>query len=362
MSNYCFFNTVKAWGGGEKWHLEVASYLHEKGENVIVVAAPHSPLSEKAIALGITVKTIRLSNLSFLNPVVLIRIAYFLKRNKVKSLVMNSPRDLKSAGIASKLIKAPLIIFRRGSDIPVKNNLLNRFLYQRVVHKVLVNSAATKASLNKNNKDIVPDRKIHLVPNGIDSKIFLESKTNKLYERQGDEFILCTLGRLVAQKNHSFLLNLAVELKQRGVCFKLIIGGAGPLEKALKESAREKMLLKEVLFLGFIEESKNLYNSADIFVLSSLWEGFGYVLAEASLCELPCVAFDLSSNAQIIQDGKTGLLVPEGDVNRFADAIEKLCKNEHLRKEMGKEAKRFVKNNFEATDIFDKLEAVIRPK
>jgi glycosyltransferase involved in cell wall biosynthesis len=74
------------------------------------------------------------------------------------------------------------------------------------------------------------------------------------------------------------------------------------------------------------------------------------------------VAFDLSSNAQIIQDGKTGLLVPEGDVNRFADAIEKLCKNEHLRKEMGKEAKRFVKNNFEATDIFDKLEAVIRPK
>jgi glycosyltransferase involved in cell wall biosynthesis len=146
------------------------------------------------------------------------------------------------------------------------------------------------------------------------------------------------------------------------MCFKLIIGGAGPLEKALKDSAREKMLLKEVLFLGFIEESKNLYNSADIFVLSSLWEGFGYVLAEASLCELPCVAFDLSSNAQIIQDGKTGLLVPEGDVNRFADAIEKLCKNEHLRKEMGKEAKRFVKNNFEATDIFDKLEAVIRPK
>ena len=144
--------------------------------------------------------------------------------------------------------------------------------------------------------------------------------------------------------------------------FKLIIGGAGPLEEALKESAREKALLKEVLFLGFIEEPKNFYNSADLFVLSSFWEGFGYVLAEASLCELPSVAFDLSSNAQIIQEGKTGTLVPEGDITHFADAIEKLCKNESLRIEMGRAAKRFVKDNFEATDIFEKVEAVIRPK
>lgn len=362
MSNYCFFNTVKAWGGGEKWHLEMANYLHKKGKNVLVVAAPNSPLSEKAMALGITVKTIKLSNLSFLNPLVLIYIAHILKSNKVKSLVMNSPRDLKSAGLASKLIKSPLIIFRRGSDIPVKNNFLNRFLYQQVVHRVLVNSAATKASLNKKNKSMVPDIKIHLVPNGIDSGVFLGGAVNKLYERQDDEFVLCTLGRLVAQKNHSFLLNLASELKQRGMCFKLIIGGTGPLEKALKESAREKALLNEVLFLGFIEEPKNIYNSADLFVLSSFWEGFGYVLAEASLCELPSVAFDLSSNAQIIQEGKTGNLVPEGDITHFADAVEKLCKNEPLRKEMGRAAKRFVKDNFEATDIFEKVEAVIRPK
>ena len=65
MTNYCFFNTVKTWGGGEKWHLEVASYLHSKGQKVILVAAPNSSLAEKARTIGITVETISLSNLSF---------------------------------------------------------------------------------------------------------------------------------------------------------------------------------------------------------------------------------------------------------------------------------------------------------
>jgi glycosyltransferase involved in cell wall biosynthesis len=361
MSNYCFFNSVKAWGGGEKWHLEVATYLHNKGQKVLLIAAPNSPLAEKAKTKGINVQTIKLSNVSFLNPFILLRIARLLNGFKIESLIMNSPRDLKCAGLASKLINSPKIIFRRGSDIPIQDSALNRFLYQRVVDKVLVNSEATKRSLNKNNSQMVPVQKIELVPNGIDTNQFLEGQVSKVYEKQKDEFVLCTLGRLVPQKNHNFLIDVAVALKKRELKFKLIIGGSGKLETALRDTAKQKGILSEVVFAGFIEKPKDLYLSGDVFLLSSLWEGFGYVLAEAGLCELPTVAFNVSSNAQIIQEGKTGFLIEEGAVDLFAEAIIRLAKNDDLKNKMGKRAKRFVADNFEAKNIFEKVEAVIRP-
>ena len=359
MVNYCFFNTVSAWGGGEKWHLDVASYLHGKGFSVLVVAAPSSALAVKAKSLGIEVSFIKLSNLSFLNPVVIYRIIRLLKQYDVDHLIMNSPRDLKSAGIAARLIKLPKVIFRRGSDIAIKNNILNRFLYHSVVHKVLVNSPATQASLNANNAQLVAKSKIKLIPNGIDSGKFLGAPFSPIYTKKAEEFVLCTLGRLVPQKNHDFLIDVARELKKKKLRFKLVIGGSGPLEVHLKQKARESGVAENILFTGFIEQPKDLYMSGDVFVLPSMWEGFGYVLAEAGLCSLPSIAFNISSNSQIIQDGKTGVLVTKQNPLSFADAVIKLSENEKLRQEMGAAAKRFVKKNFEAEDIFKEIERVI---
>ena len=65
MTNYCFFNTVKAWGGGEKWHLETAYYLQSKGNNVVLFLFPGSELEKRAKELNLNVVPIRLNNLSF---------------------------------------------------------------------------------------------------------------------------------------------------------------------------------------------------------------------------------------------------------------------------------------------------------
>ena len=359
MTRYCFFNSVEAWGGGEKWHLEVAHHLHKKGERVLLIVMPGSELDKKARALGLHVLCFRLSNLSFLNPIVLFRIASIFRKHKINSLVMNSPRDLKCAGFAAKIASVEQIVFRRGSDIPVKDTALNRFLYQSIVSKVLVNSLATKRSLNKHNKNLVANNKIFLVPNGIDALQFLEGSIDTVYSKQENEIVLCTLGRLVDQKNQSFLIDLAAEIKQRGLKIKVIIGGEGPLKSSLELKAKGLGVHDDVLFPGFIERPKDLYHSGDIFVLPSLWEGFGYVIAEAGLCALPTVAFDISSNSQIIQDGKTGLLISKGNLSCFADAVVKLAEDKLLRAEMGRAAKSFVQQNFEAKNIFKEVEAVI---
>ena len=69
MKTTCFFNSTKAWGGGEKWHFETSSYLHKKGHSVMVIAHIHSELFKRLKKTTVKCIGIHVSNLSFLNPI-----------------------------------------------------------------------------------------------------------------------------------------------------------------------------------------------------------------------------------------------------------------------------------------------------
>ena len=99
-----------------------------------------------------------------------------------------------------------------------------------------------------------------------------------------------------------FLIPVALELKKRGVPFQFLIGGKGSQETILKSLIDENDLTNVFHFLGFLDNPKDLLMSSDVFLLPSLWEGFGYVIVEASLCELPVIAFDVSSNGEVINE------------------------------------------------------------
>ena len=110
---------------------------------------------------------------------------------------------------------------------------------------------------------------------------------------------------------------------------------------------------------GFISEPIPFLMGGDIFVLPSLWEGFGYVLAEAAYCELPVVAFNLSSNPEVIPHEKAGFLTEAEDVEAFGDALEKLLRNPGLRRNMGDYARQYVTTTFERKKILAKIEAYL---
>lgn len=354
MSSFCFLNTVNEWGGGEKWHLEVAHYLHAQGHRVLVMAQSGSALQHRATALGIKVHVIALSNLSFLNPFTINGMVKVLKDQQVDSIVLNLSRDLKCGGIAAKIAGVKNIIFRRGSDRPVRNYFINRFLYQKIISRVLTNSQATKNSILSNGTSLISPEKIAVIPNGIDTTTFIEKAFIPLVDNNDNNFTLAALGRLVPQKNFEFLIPVAVELKKRGIPFQMLIGGKGEQEGLLKSMVVENDLENEITFTGFIENPKDLLMCADVFLLPSLWEGFGYVVIEASLSGLPVVAFDISSNSQVVTE-TSGFLTPPHQVQAFSDKIEYLYLNPTKRIEMGKAGQAFVKNNFESDTIFQKI-------
>lgn len=359
MATICFFNTTDSWGGGEKWHLETCNYMHQKGYKVLFVCNQDSELSKRLCTTQIPYVEVQLSNLSFINPLKVKGIQQIFTKHKVETLLMNLSRDVKAAGLAAKKAGVVHIIYRRGSAIPIKNSFLNRYYFKNIITAILANSEATKTTVLANNPNLFPKEKITVIYNGIDIEGFLDKAYSPVYSKTEDELVLVNLGRLEFQKNQKFLIHLAAELKQRGLNFKIVIGGDGRLKEELQALAQTLAVSDFILFPGFIQNPKDLMYGGDIFVLSSLWEGFGYVLAEAALCKKPTIAFDISSNPEVVIDGKTGFLTPVDNVKAFADKVQFYHKNKQQIADMGAAAFNFAKATFDSKGILHQIEQYI---
>lgn len=333
---------------------------------VLLVAHRKGALYQKAQAIGIPVHGLESSNLSFLNPLKVYRLKQFFKRKSFEVVLMNLSRDVKLAGIAAKWTQIPRIIYRRGSDIPVRNTWLNRLLFGKVVNEVLVNSTATAGSLLVNNPQLFPKDKIKVAYNGLDLKAMEdqlhshEQKKTATYDfGPGDPVHLVNLGRLEAQKNQGFLIEVAKELRSRGLEFRLHIGGEGRLRNELEDKIDRGGLHEHVQLHGFIDAPLAFLQGADIFLLPSFWEGFGYVLAEAAFVRKPVVAFNISSNPEVIPNGKAGILTPAGDCSAFCDAVQTLMESPEKRKSMGDYGHDYVSRNFERQKIMADISAYL---
>lgn len=335
----CFFNSTKAWGGGEKWHFDIAARLHAKFGNVFVVAGTRSELGKRLIKTDIPHLLISIGNLSFLNIFKILKLIRLFRRERPDILILNLPADLKAAGIAARLSGVRRIIYRRGSAIAVRNSFLNRLLFKYVIDDIIANSDETARTLLLENLKLFPRDKIHVVYNGVDWEKFDALLQTPVYRSQQVKTVLGNAGRLVPQKGQDILIDVAKRLKQKGYCFEIVIAGDGKLKDHLIQMAREGGVAEHLRFLGFVENMPQFLNSIDIFLLPSHWEGFGYVIAEAMYCEKPVVAFNVSSNPEIVSNNETGFLVDHGDVEAFVVKTELLILDAGLRQEMGLKAR-----------------------
>lgn len=105
-----------------------------------------------------------------------------------------------------------------------------------------------------------------------------------------DTFVVGHIGRFVAQKNHTFLIDIFNELHKTKKNSILILIGQGPIQNEIKEKVEELELKDFVKFIGQVTNANDYYNAIDIFVFPSIYEGLGMVLIEAQANELPCIA------------------------------------------------------------------------
>jgi glycosyltransferase involved in cell wall biosynthesis len=250
-------------------------------------------------------------------------------------VIMNLPADLKSAGIAAWQAGIKNRIYRRGNAKPIRDSFSNRFLFRSIITAIIANSEETKRSILQENPRLFPSDKIKVLYNGIDLEKFDGMHNERIIQNQGDQVILGSAGRLSHEKGHHFLIEMALNLKLRKTPFRLLIAGEGPSRKGLIDKCLKMGLENEILFTGFITNIKSFMESVDIFILPSLWEGFGYVSIEAMASCKPIVAFRTGSNPEIIEDRKSGYLVNCFDISELADKVNILIKDSRLRRSFG---------------------------
>jgi glycosyltransferase involved in cell wall biosynthesis len=355
----CFFNSNKAWGGGEKWHFSTAMELKRRGYNTLVVTNLRSELRTKAVNERLNVYSFVIGNLSFLNPLKLLVLYFFFKSKKVDTIIMNLPADLKSAGIAAKLAGVKNIMYRRGMPHPIRSTWLNRFLFEKVLTKVIVNSEEIGRSLAVGNESWFPKEKMVLVYNGVDTSARIDT-SKVLYQKKNNEFVIGNAGRLTSQKGQKYLLEMAEILKSKNVIFHLLIAGEGELKASLLELIKAKNLQEHVTMLGHVTDMSAFMNSLDLFVFPSLFEGSANTLIETLFYKKPIIAFDVSSNPEIIQHNVNGLLAKAFDVLDLTACVEKLMNSPQLREELVLSGEKIVKEKFDNQKIMQTIENTIK--
>lgn len=356
MKNICFFNSTKFWGGGEKLHLEYAEKFHQKGYNVILACNKDGYLYPKGKKQNVKVNHVSAGNLSFLNPFKVKTVKKFYQDNKIDTVFFSTSQDAKLGGIAARKAGVKIIIYLRGLAVPIKASPINKYLFHKVFTHFLVNSEETGRMMQKKFKSGFPTEKIKVIYHGIDIKEYDEQKTVELYSKNGDEILIGNAGRLTEQKGQHLFIDIAKNLKEAGVNFKILIAGTGDLEEELKTKIEEHNLQGKIELLGFVSDIKSFMTGLDIFALTSLWEGFGYVIVEAMAANKPVVAFDTSSNPEIIANNETGFLVPDIDTKVFSDKLIDLIQNKELLSSMGGAARKSVEDRFDLDDRIDEIE------
>lgn len=191
-----------------------------------------------------------------------------------------------------------------------------------------------------------------ITPPVIYNGIFLEnfplqpSATTKNRE----EVVLLHIGRFVPQKNHLLLLeafSLVVKEAERTL---LWLVGDGPLRLRVERKAKELGLRDKVRFLGLREDIPQLMAESDIFVLSSDWEGAPLTVLEAMASAKPIVATAVGGVPELVEDGKTGVLVPSGNAEALSQTILHLIRNRNFRQTMGEFARKRALEQFSITN------------
>ena len=192
-------------------------------------------------------------------------------------------------------------------------------------------------------------RKAVVIPNPLE----LEGTVPYEGERQ---LRIVAVGRLNAQKNHKLLLEAFAVFARKHKAYVLEIYGKGELEEELKSLAGKLGIADRVFFQGFCDHVQEKIRAAGMYVLSSDYEGISNSMLEAMALGMPVIATDcpIGGSKMYIKDGINGLLVPVGDAQALAAAMDRLAGDAAFGRQLGAEAAK-VKENLAVSRIADRF-------
>lgn len=341
---------------GTRWANAFAERQHEV--HLLTSHEPANPLSR-----GVT-----LHRLPFRHPV-----GYFLNAAHVRKLLSKIAPDVLSTHFASGYGTLARLSNFQPNVLSVWGTDVYEFPHKSPWHRRLIEKNLRKAQqlcstshvMAAETKQLVPDLPFHVVPFGIDTELFRPHRR----ETAGDALVIGTVKTLSPTYGIDLLIQAFALLHKRleisepelARRLQLKIVGGGPDLMRLKHLADSLGVAPASTFVARVEhhEVVKQLNSLDIYVALSRRESFGVAILEASACELPVLVSDVGGLPEVVDNGVTGLIVPNENVEAAASALLKLVKDRHMRKNMGLAGRQLVCARYEWSHNVEQMERIL---
>ncbi|MDD5290738.1 MAG: glycosyltransferase family 4 protein [Patescibacteria group bacterium] len=351
-------------GGAQRYSLDLALALKNEF-NVIVASGEENGKNTLSDKLGkakikyYPIPYLKRSISLISDFLALIQIVKLIKKTKPDIIHLNSSKisilGSLAASISKLLTKSPTSEVRHpksevvytahgwvfNEPMPVWKKLFYKYAEKftaRFKDKIIcVSEFDYKAALEQK---ICPKEKLIVIHNGIAPIEFLpRQEAREKLNLPENKFIIGSIGNLYRTKGFSYLIETVKKLAEEGMEITAVIIGEGLEKKSLTELIKKHKLENNVILAGRIPEAARLLSAFDIYVCSSIKEGLSYTIIETMLNGLPIIATRVGGNPELIEDGKTGLLINSQDASDLAEKIKKLRNNTDLQQEMSTQAR-----------------------
>jgi glycosyltransferase involved in cell wall biosynthesis len=356
-----------AYGGGERYLELLFDRLDRARYRALLICPEPGPFVGRMKERGVETHLVHLAPL--FNPIALWRLTRLLARERVTILQTHGARANFYGRIAGRLAGVPVIISTVHNSLKdYESRLLTRWLYATALRLTLLFVHRIICVSDSNRRDLIDEcpaaaARIQTVYNGVDPSAF-PSQPNRQKVRQELGItqgpVLVMIARLTEAKGHRYLLQALPCLLETWPQLCCVFVGEGELHESLHRMAIDLGVERPCRFVGVREDIADILAAADVVVLPSLSEGFPFVLLEALAMGCPVVASRVNGVPELIEDHKTGLLVPARDPHALAMAIQEVLSDPIAASKMGAAGRAVVQQRFtvdqmvaNTTAIFD---------
>lgn len=356
-----FFIPSMIGGGAERVTSILCNEFIKRGHSVSVatdVSKGHYPLDSAVCLLSIYGSKYKFLPFGIRQLYVLSRARKIIKRNEPDVVIAVMPAFYILARLATLWIRVPLIASDHTSFSP------NKLMHFNFIRHHLYGFADVLTILTQYDYRLLGRK----YPNKV---VMYNPLTFDTLKKVGyRKKVVTAMGRLDVWevKGFDLLMNAWAKIADKHPDWKLQIAGTGKEESMhlLRQMVAKKRIEKSVCFLGFVQNVQSLLEESSIFVLSSRIEGFPMSLLEAMSQGCACISFSLGGIIEeIITSGKDGIIVEDGNIQKFASNLDFLMGNYEFRTSLGENALNSVKR-FSMENIMNKwivlLESLVKRK